>query len=69
MENSITQKYVRNVVNIFNLPHSHAFIFWKDVLWAAKAVKFGYRWVAGDGTKVRMWEDIWFGTAPLATQF
>jgi hypothetical protein len=28
----------------------------------------GYRWVVGDGTKVRFWEDTWFGSAPLAVQ-
>ena len=67
--NIITQKYVRNAVNIFSLPHSNSSVFWRGVLWAAKALKFGYRWVVGDGTKVRFWEDIWFGTAPLATQF
>ena len=38
-------------------------------MWAAQALKFGYRWVVGDGTKVRFWKDTWFGTAPLATQF
>ena len=67
--NIITQKCVRNAVNIFSLPHSNSSVFWRGVLWAAKALKFGYRWVVGDGTKVRFWEDIWFGTAPLATQF
>ena len=36
---------------------------------AVKALKFGYRWVAGDGNKIISWEDIWFGPAPLATQF
>ena len=50
-------------------PHSQPSVFWRDVLWAAQALKFGYRWVVGDGTKVRFWKDTWFGTAPLATQF
>ena len=36
---------------------------------AAKALKFGYRWVGEDGKKIRFWEDIWFGTSPLSVQF
>jgi hypothetical protein len=35
----------------------------------AQAVKFGYKWLLGDGRKIRFWEDIWFGTAALAVQF
>ena len=38
-------------------------------MWAAKAVQFGYRWKVGDGTKIRFWEDTWFGTSPLCVQF
>ena len=38
-------------------------------MWAAKALKFGYRWVVGNGRKTRFWEDIWFGTSPLSVQF
>lgn len=38
-------------------------------MWAAQALKFGYRWKVGDGFKIRFWEDTWFGTAPLAVQF
>jgi hypothetical protein len=36
---------------------------------AAQAIKFGYRWMVGDGRKVLFWEDTWFGTTPLAVQF
>jgi hypothetical protein len=35
----------------------------------AQAVKFGYRWLPGDGRKIRFWEVIWFGYAPLVVQF
>lgn len=38
-------------------------------MWASKALKFGYRWVIGNGEKVRFWEDSWFGTSPLSVQF
>ena len=38
-------------------------------MWAARAVKFGYRWVVGDGVKIRFWEDTWFGSSPLSVQF
>jgi hypothetical protein len=29
----------------------------------------GYRWLPGNGKTVKFWNDIWFGTAPLAVQF
>jgi hypothetical protein len=32
-------------------------------------VKFGYKWIPGNGRKIRFLEDIWFGIAPLAIQF
>ena len=38
-------------------------------MWAARAVKFGYRWFVGDGAKIRFWEDTWFGSSPLSVQF
>ena len=53
----------------FAPPHSQPSTFWKGVLWAAQALKFGYRWKVGDGRKIRFWEDTWFGTAPLTVQF
>jgi hypothetical protein len=43
--------------------------FWKGVMWASKAVKFGYKWQVGNGKSIKFWEDIWFGNSPLATQF
>jgi hypothetical protein len=43
--------------------------FWKGVMWAARSVKFGYRWKIGGGTKVRFREDTWFGTSPLFVQY
>jgi hypothetical protein len=39
------------------------------VILAAQVVKLDYRWVVGDGTKIRFWEDSWFGSVPLAVQF
>ena len=38
-------------------------------MWAAKALKLVYRWVVGDGKKIRFWADIWFETSPLSVQF
>jgi hypothetical protein len=43
--------------------------FWEGVMWVVQSIKFGYRWQLGDGSKVRFWEDTWFGTSPLAVQF
>jgi hypothetical protein len=32
-------------------------------------VKFGFRWIIGDGAKIKFWEDTWFGTSPLSVQY
>jgi hypothetical protein len=29
----------------------------------------GYKWKAGDGSRIRLWEDLWFGTCSLAIQY
>lgn len=42
---------------------------WHGVLWACKALKFGYRWHVGNVKKINFWEDTWFGTSPLSMQF
>jgi hypothetical protein len=39
---------------------------WKGVMWAARAVKFGYKWLVGNGRSIKFWEDSWYGNAPLA---
>jgi hypothetical protein len=65
----VKEKYTRNAVNIFCLPHAPSSQFWKGIIWAVKALKFGYRWQIGDGVKIRFWEDIWFRNSPLAVQF
>jgi hypothetical protein len=44
-------------------------LFWKGVLWAAKAAKVGYQWKVGDGERVKFWEDQLFGTSSLAIQY
>jgi hypothetical protein len=64
----VERKYCRHG-SIFYSDHSHASPFWKGVIMATHVVKFGYRWIPGDGRKIRLCEDIWFGTAPLAVQF
>jgi hypothetical protein len=72
-ENKIWTKVVHNKYcgrrNIFWSDRNHASPFWKGIIYAAQALKFGYRWVPGDGRTIRFWEDTWFGIAPLATQF
>src|SRR4051812_32935082 len=66
----IAHKYLGNKPNIF-VPSSNPKIsrFWKGLKSIMHAVKFGYRWNIGDGSKTRFWEDSWFGTSPLAVQF
>lgn len=38
-------------------------------MWVAQAAKYGYRWIIGDGTKIKFWEDIWFGSTSLVVHF
>src|SRR4051812_48688278 len=67
----IDKKYFpQRRVNVF-VPSSNPkiSIFWKGVSSTIRALKFGYRWNVGDGKKVRLWEDTWFGVSPLSVQF
>jgi len=43
--------------------------FFKGFMWAAQAARMGYKWVTGNGEKVRFWEDYWLGTSSLAIQY
>ena len=65
----VDSKYIKKNPNIFASNPQNASKFWQGVMWAAKALKFGYRWKIGNGKKTRLWEDIWFGTSPLSVQF
>ena len=65
----VDAKYVNSYPNIFCCQPPSPSHFWKGLMWALKAVKFGYRWVVGDGSKIRFWEDLWFGSSPLCVQF
>jgi hypothetical protein len=38
-------------------------------MWALQAAKMGIKWVVGNGKRVRLWEDTWFGNSSLAIQF
>lgn len=44
-------------------------VFRKGLIWASRAVKFGYKWKIENGRTVRFWEDTWFGNAPLSIQY
>jgi hypothetical protein len=35
-------------------------------MWAARTVKFGFRWRVGNGVQVRFWEDLCIGSSSLA---
>jgi hypothetical protein len=37
-------------------------------MWAAQAANMGYRWNVGDGKRIRLWEDHWFGSCSLVIQ-
>lgn len=68
-KNIIDAKYNTQDPNLFACSSTGASPFWKGVLWAAKASKVGFSWNIGNGKKARFWEDHWFGSAPLATQY
>ena len=38
-------------------------------MWAADAVRFGYRWNVGDGAKVRFWEALGSESLPFVSNF
>jgi hypothetical protein len=38
-------------------------------MWAAGDVKFGYKWLVGDGKAIKFWEDTWYGNAPLVVLY
>lgn len=65
----VDYKYRTNSPNIFYCPTSHASLFWKGVMWATQAAKFGYNWKVGNGKKIKFWEDQWFGSFGLAIMF
>ncbi|KAL6639026.1 hypothetical protein ACP70R_022756 [Stipagrostis hirtigluma subsp. patula] len=62
-------KYKTDRPNVFACPDDEGSNFWKGVMWAAKAGKLGYRWVVGNGKKIKFWEDNWLGSSSLAIQF
>jgi hypothetical protein len=66
---SIDFKYRTREHNIFTCKEAGASNFWREVLWAAKVAKMGYRWKVGNVRKVRFWEDVWLGSLSLAIQF
>ena len=66
----IEEKYLSGKPNLFavhSIPNSSR--FWKGFQSIIQNLKFGFRWEVGNGERVRFWEDTWFGTSPLATQF
>lgn len=65
----VDAKYGTKKPNILCCADPHPSTFWKGVMWATQAVKIGYRWKVGNGKLVKFWEDIWFGSSPLSTQF
>jgi hypothetical protein len=62
----IDAKYNTKNPNILWCQDTHPSVFWKGVMWAARAVRFGYKWLVGDGKSIKFWEDSWYGNAPLA---
>jgi hypothetical protein len=61
----VDAKYNTKSPNILCCHETHPSIFWKGFMWAAGAVKFGYKWLVGDGKAIKFWEDTWYGNAPL----
>ena len=68
-KNIVDSKYKTTNPNIFCSSTVNVSRFWKGFMWAADAVRFGYKWNLGNGAQVRFWEDTWFGVSPLCVQF
>jgi hypothetical protein len=62
----VDAKYNTKKPNILCCHDTHPSVFWKGVMWAAEALKFGYKWLVGNGTNIKFSEDTWYGNAPLA---
>lgn len=65
----LDSKYNTNNPNIFCSSSTGSSQFFKGFMWAAKAVKMGYRWKIGNGQRVKFWEDNWLGNSSLAIQY
>jgi hypothetical protein len=65
----VDAKYNTRNPNIFCCQDINPSVFWKGMMWASRAEKFGYKWKIGNGRTLRFWEDTWFGNAPLSTQY
>jgi hypothetical protein len=65
----IDHKYQTLAPNILWCVDKQSSPFWKGVLWAAQAVKMGYAWKVGNGRKIKIWEDQWFGSSSLVIQY
>lgn len=61
--NIIDRKYIRGKPNIFACKNLNSSVFWQAVLWAARALKFSYRWVVVKGIKPDFGRT--FGLGPL----
>ena len=66
----IDQKYIMGKPNTIAVnPNPNSSRFWKGFQSIIQNLKFGFRWKVASGERVRFWEDTWFGTSPLGTQF
>jgi hypothetical protein len=65
----VDAKYNTKNPNILCCHDTNPSIFLKGVMWAAEAVKFGYKWLVGNGKNIKFWEDTWYGNAPLAVLY
>jgi hypothetical protein len=65
----IQYKYKTQQPNLLACKDMNASPFWKGVMWAFAAAKFGYQWMVGNGQNIKFWEDQWFGGTSLAIHF
>ena len=42
---------------------------WKDIIKESNWVKENWRFIVGNGTRIRFWLDLWCGNAPLRHSF
>ena len=43
--------------------------FWQGLLVVKDWYERGIKWLVGNGTRIRLWDNVWLGNCPLRTRF
>lgn len=56
---------IQNTLESYDLPNV-VFDLWSNFFGSSKVILHGCRWVLGNGTKIRFWDDWWTSDGPLS---